>query len=213
MTTSKIRLLGTFICLIFLSFPLWITPLSIQFKSDVLGEIIPVLSFIFVISLFMERTIEVFLSAWRSAEADEQDLIIAGLDADIKRIEDELKKPNISANEIKTKNKKIESIKTDLSPLLKVRTKYRAKSRELALWYGLALGILISAVGVRTLHNFIDANFLEALSPAQSTSFSLVDVLVTGSLLSGGSEAVNKLMKIYTNFTQATAEKAKGKKK
>ena len=207
---NKVKIYGTVVCLFILSLPFWLTPSTIKFKSDVLKEIIPVLSLLFVVALFMERAIEVFLSAWRSAEADEQDLKINNIKNNIEILESDLKRTNITVAETIQLKKDIDKQINKLSPLLDNRTKYRARSREIALWIGLGLGLLIAAVGVRTLNNFVDPAYLKELEAhRQSSIFTFVDVLLTGSLLSGGSGAINELMKIYTSFTQKTAEKAR----
>lgn len=43
-----------------------------------------------------------------------------------------------------------------------------------------------------------------------SGAFRTIDIVLTGSVLAGGSEAINKIMKVYTTFMQTTADKAKG---
>jgi hypothetical protein len=208
-----IKIIGTVICLFLCSLLFWLTPISISFSGDVTMVIVPVLSYLFAISLFIERSIEVFLSAWRSTEADAQDMAIVRLTKKIDEGKTRLKNLATSDQTRSTIEGTVESQESELIPLEAARTAYRAKSRIIALWTGLALGTLIAAVGIRILIHFVDADSLAKADAVQLQLFNLVDVLITGSLLAGGSSAINQLMKIYDNFSQATAEKAKGEPK
>lgn len=147
--------------------------------------------YLLLISLFVERAIEVFLSAWRSGRADELDIEIANLNKQV-------------AGSAKTT---AEKLKLNLQSLEKDRTVYRAGSRFIAQWLGLGIGVLVALVGVRVLGNIVD---ITTLSKEQEAAFVVVDVLLTGAVLAGGSEAINKIMKVYNSFMIKTAEKAKG---
>ena len=54
--------------------------------------------------------------------------------------------------------------------------------------------------------NIVDIN---SITGVQQHIFVAVDILITGSVLAGGSEAFNKIMKIYNNIMNSTAEKVK----
>jgi len=71
---------------------------------------------------------------------------------------------------------------------------------------GLGIGFLVSLVGVRVLGNVID---IASLSGDQQGVFTVVDILLTGAVLAGGSEAVNKIMKVYNSFMIATEKRTK----
>lgn len=127
----------------------------------------------------------------RSGRADELDIEIANLNKQV-------------AGSAKTT---AEKLKLNLQSLKKDRTVYRAGSRFIAQWLGLGIGVLVALVGVRVLGNIVD---ITTLSKAQEAAFVVVDVLLTGAVLAGGSEAINKIMKVYNSFMIKTAEKAKG---
>ena len=102
----------------------------------------------------------------------------------------------------------------ELKELNDKRTTFRIASREIALWVGLLIGIAISAAGVRTLTTFLDPVAINALRESNGNQYNvlnIVDMTITGSMLAGGSEAINKLTKAYNSFMQATTEKAKNK--
>ncbi len=208
----------------------------IVFKADVLSEVIPVLSLLAAFALFIERATEVFLSAMRSEQADLKDLKIAEtenrrkeiineneaiqqvikindrLDAkqtkDMDDLKDSLEKI-IAAN---SKNEELKITKDTLKGLYEDRKKYRIESGGMARWAGLAFGVIVAAVGVRSLGVFIDPDHLKTLKLSnQLKAINTVDILFTGAVLAGGSEAINKLMKLYTKVTQTATKKAESK--
>ena len=66
----------------------WLTePTTLKFKPDIIKELPTMFGYLVLISLFVERAIEVFLSAWRSAGADELDREISSIN---KRIADSI---------------------------------------------------------------------------------------------------------------------------
>lgn len=81
--------------------------------------------------------------------------------------------------------------------------RYRAATKELALCLGFGLGILVSLAGVRALSSLV-------VSPGDHWLYTAVDILVTGSVIAGGSEGIHQMANVITNFLQALAAKAKG---
>lgn len=154
--------------------------------KDTFPDLTPLLTQLAVVALFMERSIEVFLSAWRSSEADR-------LDNTIERLKSDLTK---TPNDVQ--------IQTELKGTEKERVAYRSTSRRYALWGGLLVGVLISAAGLRLLGYL----YTNPVSPGmQQTLFHALDIALTGGLLAGGSGLINDLMKVYTSFTQETRRK------
>ena len=74
------------------------------------------------------------------------------------------------------------------------------------------MGLLISAVGIRTLESMVDRNALTEISRLQSLVFRLVDVLLTGGVIAGGSEGIHKIANIYNAFTERAANQRTDKK-
>ncbi len=145
----------------------------------------------------MERSIEVFLSAWRSKGADLQDLAIADKTNTLNKL---IENDSTQA--------KITTATTTLEALNKKRTEYRIESRGYALWAGLIFGITIAFIGFRVLEGFVDPNSLTLIKDSYHEKiFKIVDIVLTGGVIAGGSEGINKLTKVYTSFMQTTAKK------
>jgi hypothetical protein len=83
-------------------------------------------------------------------------------------------------------------------------SRYRLTTAKYAYWASFTFGLLISLVGVRALNGLVDIKELEG---AQKAFFGLVDVIVTGGVIAGGSAAIDKMgRRISTtmNLTSAT---------
>lgn len=168
-----------------------IKTIPMEFDPHLVEKLPLVLGYLLLISLFVERAIEMFLSAWRSEAADKKDLEIKHLNEKINAVG----------------GKSIENrdvVYKELKKLEAERSQYSAKSRTYALWAGLIIGALISLIGIRTLNNII---VVKDLAGIQKQLFISVDILLTASVLAGGSEAINKLMKVYNSFMNTTIKK------
>jgi hypothetical protein len=202
-----LRLIGLIACLAVLSIVYITNPSLLIIKPDVYSIVLPVLSLLFAVALFMERSIAVFLSAWRSGGADVLDEDIRAVNKNIANLKKLIEDGKIEAN-IKEYSNQLEENESRLSNLLKNRIEYRAVSRQIAIWLGLGFGLLISSAGIRILSAFITEESLAIIvRTTQGYIFSVVDVLLTGSVLAGGTGAINKLMKVYYSFTTKTADK------
>jgi hypothetical protein len=63
-------------------------------------------------------------------------------------------------------------------------------------------------VGLRALETLIDPA-QNAWSTTQSAAFHLVDVVLTGGVIAGGSEGIHRIVTVFDNFMNATARRAK----
>ena len=86
---------------------------------------------------------------------------------------------------------------------------YQSRTQRIAFIAGTAIGIVVSALGVRFLGLFVDPAVFETLSQTQRSAFIVADVLLTGAVLGGGADALHKLVTVFTNFMESTAERAK----
>ncbi len=158
------------------------------------GDVTKLLTTFFVLSLFVERTLEVFITAWRGGET-------------VKR-ENELqavKQAPVQDPADTTLQEKIKD-KTDWL------TGYKCETQAIALRSGLVLGILIAAVGVRSFNIFVveaQPNLTTFWDKAQAGTFHVLDVLISGGIIGGGSDAIHKLMNIITEFLDATAKRVR----
>ena len=70
------------------------------------------------------------------------------------------------------------------------------------------MGIAVSWVGIRSLRALIDpVSYDELGTDMQKHVFTLVDVVVTGALIAGGSNGMHELMQTITEFFGKTRDK------
>jgi len=142
-------------------------------------------------SLLIERTVEIMMSIWRSEEANKREAAVQRL---------------VSTNTPPTDSTFINA-QTDL-------IQYKAETLQWTMPVSFALGLLISAFGVRALSQFIDpaTTAAGALSEAQRRWFNMADILFSGALLAGGADPIHKLLDLYRKFVESSAAKAAGTK-
>ncbi len=75
---------------------------------------------------------------------------------------------------------------------------------------GTAIGVIVAALGIRMLELFVDPAIFESLPRVQRKLFRTADVLLTGAVLGGGSDALHQLVSVFTNLMESAAERAKG---
>ncbi|MDZ8051319.1 MAG: hypothetical protein RMX68_003600 [Aulosira sp. ZfuVER01] len=86
------------------------------------------------------------------------------------------------------------------------RLAYKADTRIIALWTSLLCGLLISAIGIRSIEPLI---ILDSNNSIQIVIFRCLDALLTGGLIAGGSEGIHKFTQVFTDFLEATSRQTK----
>jgi hypothetical protein len=176
--------------------PTWLPLAPLPVKPFGIDEISQVLSLLFVISLLLERSLEIFVTTWR--DPDELALTFALNEAKAALTAcQEADPPHPDA---------LDAALAQVRTCQKERSRYRAETTRIALWSALILGLLISASGVRSLTILVD---IEQAQPFQTIMVELVDVLLTGGLIAGGSDGVHKLLQVVTNFLDSTSDRVK----
>lgn len=175
---------------------IWL-PESLDLSEFKTQDLLPLLGLLFLLALFAERALEVLLTTWRGPEADEKDR-----DIELKR-----KKINDLGSQSRLDRAAMANAEADLKTLVDDREKYRMMTRNLALWLGLLIGIFISVVGFRVLHELV-ANAPEE-GTTQAYVFSFVDIVLTGCLIAGGSDGIHKISELYNGFMGSTTKKAR----
>ena len=165
----------------------WLNPAVIPFKKYSAGDFTQQLTPLVLIALFIERSLEVFLTVWRGGTA-------AALQRDV---DEATALPDSDPTKVKTLH--------DANDAL---IEYKSTTQQIALPLALALGILISALGVRGLGNLADLDKLTD-HPTQKYLFNVADVLLTGALVGGGSDFVHKVITTFTDLMDVTSQKAK----
>lgn len=165
---------------------LW-QPGVIHFKDYSRAEFVQELTPLVLVALFIERSLEVFLTVWRG-----------GKEATLQSAVDKATALPVADT---TKVEKVQQAKDAL-------TNYRFVTQKIAMPSALVLGLLISAFGVRGLGNFAELDKLADHS-TQKFLFNFADVLFTGSLVGGGSDFMHKVITTFTDLMDATSQKAK----
>lgn len=173
-------------------------PLVLEFKENYLEEAQRLIASLFIVAVFVERALEVFVVTWRGPHTNE-------LDSEITFLSEQLAIETQKSGGAKTDE--LTRIENELKRKQRERITYKSDTQRMALWGGLLLGVLIGTAGLRVLSALL-AN-LDKLTGLQAIVFRVTDVLLTGGLLAGGSDGIHKIYKVYSEFMDATAKRAK----
>ncbi len=201
MASKYSKFWGIFPLFVVLAGAFYLNPSSLEFQEGGLKNLPMIFGYLVLIALFVERAIEVFLSAWRSAGADDLDRKIEIKNNDISNF----LKLHTDARKAAGKDE-YRVLNDELAVAETIRAQYRADSRFISQWFGLGIGIVIAFVGVRVLDSVVDST---SLSGVQKSFFVLVDIMLTGAVIAGGSESINKIMKLYNSFMESTVRRTK----
>jgi hypothetical protein len=91
----------------------------------------------------------------------------------------------------------------------KLLVPHGARTRRLAAWAGLAIGVIFSMVGFRLMETLVVIDQATKNS-YQYRWFLVVDTLLTGAVLAGGSIFIHQLFAVYDNFMNSTKRRARG---
>ncbi|WP_189523300.1 hypothetical protein [Nostoc sp. PA-18-2419] len=232
-----------FILLIIISFLVitlstWLSSQPFAFKSFGLNDIIQILTIPLFISLLLERSLEVFITTWRSPFVENLDIEIQRqkllIDEKLK-LAKEQKQPStrsdfsstnvtsilppegmsleqqIIQNFIQSQEQVLLVIQPELDDLNakeRQRAAYKADTRTIALWTSLVFGLLISAIGIRSIEPLV---VLDLNNQTQVVIFRSLDALLTGGLIAGGSEGIHQIIQVFINFMEATSKQIKDK--
>lgn len=183
------------VCIVIALFAARITDV-IRFTSFSAEEFVQLITPLFLIALFIERVLEVFISSWRAPGTEK-------LERDVKEVKDALsaakQTPPVATNFTFVDQTSREH---DLGV-------YKATTRRWTWIAGTLLGVIVAALGVRALGLFVDASEFADLREGQRVWFTRLDILLTGGVLAGGSDGLHHLVNTFTNFMKKSAEKAK----
>jgi hypothetical protein len=141
---------------------------------DGIGDVTQRIAPLFLIALFVERALEVFVTAWRAPEER------------IRRVARATALGQATPEEEAT------------------LVRYKSDTQRIAFVTGIALGIVVSSIGIRALALFMNPEQLAMLSGWQRPALTVVDVLITGAVIGGGADGIHKLIKVFTSFLDAT---------
>lgn len=209
-----------------------VTPLNTKDIDQ--AKIFQLLTSLFIVSLFLERSLEVFITTWRGPTSEKlnnkiQEYLstiskLNSIEGSQVRVKEEalaegikevakgdLSHPNtLKATEYlaqtKVESLKLETAFANLRQIQQDQSGYKLATRCIALCSNLLIGILISTTGILTLGYLFE-------SPEESfrlTLFGTIDVLLTGGLIAGGSDGIHRILQAVITFMDATAKRAKG---
>jgi hypothetical protein len=195
LTWNRLWGAGLFVALAgLLALSAWKAPDHLTFKDFGVAEVGKLFTTLFVVALLAERALEIFIGTWRNPRAMELELEVETCG---KRLaEPQTQGDRAALGETRTR---LEEAKREL-------LKYRCATRQIALRVGLVLGFLVSGVGVHALDALVT---LSGSDSAHGTAFHLVDGLLTGGVIAGGSEGIHRLATVFDNFMTSTAKRAK----
>lgn len=158
--------------------------------TSLLGVLLP----LFVIAVFLERALEVFIGTWRGIEQSQLEQTVRKARSRRK----ELREGGAAAE--------LELAESALATAVYEQARFKAATARYAFLAGLAGGIVISAVGVRCLYPLVhwDTEFVGG----QRLVFNLVDIFLTGGLIGGGSEGLHQMISLLLDKTKASREQA-----
>jgi hypothetical protein len=136
-------------------------------------------------SLLIERTVEIVMTVWRSEQASQ-------LEDRVRR----LVSAGIAAND------------PEMEKAQEALITFKAETLQWTIPVGFALGLLVAALGVRVLSQFVvmPENMLED----QRWWFNVGDIVFTGALLAGGADPIHKLLDLYRKLMESSASRAAG---
>lgn len=225
-----------FIVLIIISFLVvtlstWLSSKPFVLKPFGVNDIVQLLTLQLFISLLLERSLEVFITTWRGPFVEQLDINIEQKKALLSekiRLMEVQQKQLLESNQISglppegmsleqqiiqnfTQNQQ-EPLKIfqpqmdDINEKERQKTAYKSDTRTIALWTSLLFGLLMSAIGIRSIEPLV---VIDLDNPIQVIIFRCLDALLTGGLIAGGSEGIHKLIKVFIDFMEATSKQIK----
>ncbi|MEH2406356.1 hypothetical protein [Nostoc sp.] len=211
----------------------WLSSKPFVLKPFGLNDIIQLLTLQLFISLLLERSLEVFITTWRGPFVEQLDISIqqekALMSEKIRLLEVQQKQfPFLESNQVSglppegmsLEEQIIQNFTQSQQDSLKIfqpqidylnekerqRTAYKSDTRIIALWTSLLFGLLMSAIGIRSIEPLV---VIDLDNPIQVVLFRCLDALLTGGLIAGGSEGIHKLIKVFIDFMEATSKQIK----
>jgi len=191
MNTFK-RAVQVFLLIIVIVVP-FVNLTTLEFRADLQTIVMQLLLVLITVTVLLERALDVFLTTWRAERSEELDEHIAALNRQIERQE------NPPAEEVEK-----------LLEIKKEKQRYRAKTRTIAMWSSLLIGIVLSGLaGVRMLEHLVTKSSLAQLTFFQRFVFTAFDIFLTSGLIAGGSDGIHKVMEMLRQFFETSTQRLK----
>jgi len=175
--------------------PLWLAPEHSVVKNFGAADVVQLLTILFVVALLAERAIEIYVGAWRGPTATHLEAVVKTREG---AVAEHLAASSDGAA-LSEARKALEDAKAE-------ERRYTCATRQHALWLGLVLGLLVSGVGLRALETLIDSR---GWAPSQLAAFRVIDMVLTGGVIAGGSEGIHRVATVFENFMNFMSTTAK----
>jgi len=176
-------------------------PLPLVFKDNGLTQVVQLLMSLVLVSLFLERTIEVFITIWRGPQAKQLEASVHTHQMRMAVLSKAAADPERQAEMVQTSQ--------ELDVATQAATQQKSGTRGWALWASLVLGLAISLAGVRTLNPLVTPDSYNLLTLSQKNFFDLVDVLITSGLIAGGSNGIHSILQVFIDLAEKTSNRIK----
>jgi hypothetical protein len=193
---KKFRILFFILVIFILTLPLWFARIHLPFRENAATKIWELILGFLVISLLIERALEVLLTTTRARRAKE-------MDERISKLRERVVESKGGAG--------YEGAQREYDSMREERKQFRFDTLSLSLWLGLLLGLIVSALGVRALETILETKYLECVHVVHKRLFHVVDVLLTGGLLAGGSDGIHKLAEAYRGIMEGQKQQEEDK--
>ena len=194
-------------------------PIGLKFVDDPLTVVPTLLGSMLLVSLFIERAVDVFVAVfgdpkiaahdqnldyWQAYQRRRSDEIKALMTEKVTApLPDDARKAAIETD-LAAKRQQLAEAVNNADAEEKVLATYRSSRRRATAAIGLGLGVLAASVGFRFFCQIVKVDALANVPGHQAAWFGLVDVLLTGAVLSGGSQAIHQILAVYTEFMEST---------
>jgi len=193
---------------------------GIHWKKDSMDAFLKTMGALGLVAIFVERVVEVFVAIWQDPSMDKiiqqiefQQSIQVDRRRQIAALSQKLTAtppPNTAtkallSEKIAQKETELELAETNAERLEGELVPYRATTRRLASWISMVIGVLTAGVGFRILNNLVEVDPVAlASNHYQYNWFVVIDVLLTGAVLAGGSKAVHQVFKVYDSLMDSS---------
>ncbi|MDQ2868601.1 MAG: hypothetical protein M3R59_09375 [Verrucomicrobiota bacterium] len=190
-------------------------PVGLYFVDSFTARVPSILGGLFLVSVFVERLVEVFVSIWRDPESDllDQELInwrvlqvkrkreisdlLYELQADSSAQTSSRK--SVIETELPAKRRELSHAEEKEASIEERLVPYHSRTREVSTWVAVASGVLIAAIGFRFFHQILDVTRLSGYAQHEGW-FVFLDVMLTGLILAGGSKTMHYLFSVFDSL-------------
>jgi hypothetical protein len=176
---------------------------ALPFKPISLQAFLGLISWLVAVALFVERAVEVVVTVCRDQGSDDIETRQTRAVSKARRAADALAADGVAPTDALKQafaeaQKEAEAADDEM-------TTYTAETKEFALKVSFCFSLLVSLAGVRALHGLLQDGTITG------RLFAIADIIVTSSLLAGGSEGVHRLANVYTSFTDSASSQLDAK--